>query len=345
MRCIATLAIIVSWLAAASPVAARPAPPQPIVIKFSHSAGADTAKGKTIAHFKEVAEKRTGGAVRIEIFGNSQLYKDMEEYQALLLGAVHMIAPTTSTVGQKGVRDFDVFDLPYLFPNLKAVHTITQGPIGKSLLDKLPARGVVGLAYWDNGMRILTSNKPIATPADLQNKRMRGQYSKVFDTEMRVLGAKPLAAHFSDVKKGLDDDLFDGIEITLPNLYNLKLYTKQDYAVLTYHGYQGYVVLANKRFWEKLPPLIRKALESAMQETQSYADEMARRDGEDSLAKMIANGKPIFHTPTESEQATWHHASKRVYVAIDNWMNNDLIQSIYDEIGKLGDTEQVKILD
>src|SRR6267378_4165292 len=126
---------------------------QPIVIKFSHVVALDTPKGKGAEHFKKLAEERTKGRVKVEVFPNSQLYKDGEEMEALQLGSVHMLAPSVAKFGPLGVREFEAFDLPFLFDSFAELHKITQGPVGKQLFQKLESKGILGLAYWDNGFK------------------------------------------------------------------------------------------------------------------------------------------------------------------------------------------------
>ena len=134
----------------------------PIVIKFAHVAAADTPKGRAAEYFKKVAEERTQGRVKVEVYANSTLYKDKEELEALQMGSVQMLAPVAGKFGPAGVKEFEVFDLPYIFPDDGALHRVTQGPIGASLLKKLEPRGMVGLAYWDAGFRVHVHAEGIA---------------------------------------------------------------------------------------------------------------------------------------------------------------------------------------
>ena len=134
------------WLLAAAAAAIFIAPvaataQAPIVLKFSHVVAPNTPKGKGADKFKELAEKYTNGKVKVEVYANSTLYKDKEELEALQLGAVQMLAPSNSKFGPIGVKDFEVFDLPYLLPNKAALRKVTDGPIGKAMLKKLEVQG------------------------------------------------------------------------------------------------------------------------------------------------------------------------------------------------------------
>src|SRR3982750_616858 len=161
---------------------------QPIVIKFSHVVAVDTPKGKGAEQFKKLAEERTKGRVKIEVYPNSQLYKDGEEMEALQLGSVHMLAPSLAKFGPLGVREFEVFDLPYMFDNYEELHKVTEGPVGAALFKKLESKGLIGLGYWDNGFKVMSANKPIRTPADYKGLKMRIQSSKVLGAEMKARG-------------------------------------------------------------------------------------------------------------------------------------------------------------
>src|ERR1700750_2981987 len=140
----------------------------PIVIKFSHVVTDNTPKGKGALKFKELAESRTNGRVKVEVYPNSTLYKDGEEMNALQLGSVQMLAPSVSKFGPLGVREFEVFDLPYILPDLKTLRKVTEGPLGAKLLKLLEPKGITGLAYWDNGFKQMSANKKLITPADYQ---------------------------------------------------------------------------------------------------------------------------------------------------------------------------------
>src|SRR3954470_1341794 len=150
---------------------------QPIVIKFSHVVAVDTPKGKGAEYFRKLAEERTKGRVKVEVFPNSQLYKDGEEMEALQLGSVQMLAPSVAKFGPLGAREFEVFDLPYIFDNFAELHKVTQGPVGKQLFAKLDSKGITGLAFWDNGFKMLSANKPLKLPADVKGQKMRIQSS------------------------------------------------------------------------------------------------------------------------------------------------------------------------
>jgi C4-dicarboxylate-binding protein DctP len=306
---------------------------QPIVIKFSHVVAAETPKGKGALKFKDLAEKATNGKVKVEVYANSQLYKDGEELQMLQLGSVQMLAPSVSKFGPLGAREFEVFDLPYIFDNRQELHKVTQGKVGEMLFKKLEAKGLLGLAYWDNGFKEMSANKPLHLPADFRGLKMRIQSSKVLDSQMRALGATPQVMAFAEVYQALQTGVVDGTENPASNLYTQKMNEVQKFVTLSDHGVIEYAVVVNKKFWEGLPPDIRKALDGAMKEATKYANDIAKDENDDALAKVKATGKTQIITLTPEEKKAWKKAVFKVHKENEDKIGKDLIAEIYKETG------------
>lgn len=307
---------------------AQSAPSAPIVIKFSHVVAVDTPKGQAALRFKELAEKNTKGKVKVDVFPNSQLYKDKEELEALQLGAVQMLAPSLAKFGPLGVKEFEVFDLPWLFADKGALYNITEGPIGKGLLKKLDAKGIVGLAYWDNGFKGMSANKPLHRPADFKGLKMRIQSSKVLDAQMRALGANPQVMAFSEVYQALQTGVVDGTENPPSNMYTQKMHEVQSHLTLSNHGYLGYAVIVNKKFWDGLPPEIRSQLEKAMQEATIYEKAIAQRDNDLAVDAIKKSGKTTVYTPSAAELAEWKKVLLPVQKDMEGRIGKELIASI-----------------
>ncbi len=325
---LAAAAIIV---AAAFPIAVKAQ--TPIVIKFSHVVAPDTPKGKGASKFKELAEKYTDGKVRVEVYPNSQLYKDKEEVEALQLGAVQMLAPSLSKFGPLGAKEFEAFDLPYIFPDYDALRRVTEGPIGKQLLHKLEDKGIFGLAFWDNGFKVMSANKPINSPDDMLGLKMRIQSSKVLEAQMKALGAVPQVLAFAEVYQALQTGVVDGTENPPSNMYTQKMHEVQKYATLTNHGYLGYALIVNKKFWDDLPADIRGQLERAVAEATQYANNIAQKENDEALEAMQKSGKTEFHKLSEKERQEWIDALKPVHNEVANRVGKDLLQSIYKATG------------
>ena len=306
---------------------------QPIVIKFSHVVAADTPKGHAAEFFKKKAEELTKGKVKVEVYANSTLYKDKEEMEALQLGAVQMLAPSLAKFGPLGVKEFEVFDLPYIFDSYEDLHKVTQGPTGKQLLGRLDAKGIKGLAYWDNGFKSFPANKPLKAPADFRGLKMRIQSSKVLDSQMRSLGALPQVMAFSEVYQALQTGVVDGTENPISNLYTQKMHEAQKHLSLTEHGYLGYAVITNKKFWDSLPSDVRKQLEEAMEQATRYADQIAKVENDNALEMVKKSGKTQIYTPTAPERMALKKAMMKTHADMESRIGKDMIQSIYKATG------------
>jgi C4-dicarboxylate-binding protein DctP len=306
---------------------------QPIVIKFSHVVAVDTPKGKAAEYFKKLAEERTKGAVKVEVYPNSQLYKDGEEMEALQLGSVQMLAPSVAKFGPLGVREFEVFDLPYIFDTYADMHKVTEGAVGKMLFDKLSAKGITGLAYWDNGFKDMSANKALKSPGDMKGLKMRIQSSKVLDSEMRALGAIPQVMAFSEVYQALQTGVVDGTENPPSNFYTQKMNEVQKFLTMTDHGVIEYAVIVNKKFWDGLPADIRTALEGAMKDATKYANEIAKKENDDSLEAVRKAGKTQILTLTADEKAAWKKALVVVHKENEARIGKDVIDAVYKATG------------
>jgi len=297
----------------------------PIVIKFSHVVAKDTPKGKAAEKFKELAEAATKGRVKIEVYANSTLYKDKEELEALQLGAVQMLAPSMAKFGPLGVKEFELFDLPYLFTDQQSLERVTNGSVGKEMLKRLETKGLIGLSFWDNGFKIMSSNRSMHVPTDLKGLKLRIQASKVLDEQMRVLGANPQVMAFSEVYQALQTGVVDGLENVPSNLYTQKMHEVQKHMTVTNHGYIGYAVVVNKKFWEKLPADIRIQLDVAMKEATEYANKIAQQENEAALDAIRKSGKTIVYMPTEAEKAEWRKVMLPVHKTMEERIGKDLI--------------------
>ena len=313
-----------AWIA---PAAAQ----APISIKFSHVVAPNTPKGLAAEKFKELAEKYTDGKVKVEVYPNSQLYKDKEELEALQLGAVQMLAPSNSKFGPIGIREFEVFDLPYILPDLPTLRKVTDGPLGARLLKLLDAKGMTGLAYWDNGFKQMTANKKLVVPADYKGLKFRIQSSKVLEAQFRSLGAIPQVMAFSEVYQALQTGVVDGQENTASNIYTQKMHEVQKYTTLTNHGYIGYVVVANKKFWDSQTPDVRTALEKAMKEATAYGNGQSAKENDEALAEIKKTGKSEFITLTPEQDAAMRKAMEPVYTDVAGRVGKPLIEEFLKE--------------
>lgn len=306
---------------------------EPIIVRFSHVVAPDAPKGKAAEFFARRTHELTGGRVKVEVYANSSLYADREEMEALQLGAVQMLAPSLAKFSVLGATAFEVFDLPYIFEDRAALRAVTEGPIGQRLLESLESRGIKGLAFWDNGFKSLSANTPIRSPADLAGKRMRIQTSRVIEEQMLALGAIPHMMAFGDVYEALRVGVVDGTENPHSNLYTQRMHQVQAHLALTEHGYLGYAVIVNKRFWDSLPRTVRRQMERAMRDATQYANRIASEENQAALAAIRAAGTTEIHELTQEEKAAFRRALLPVHRGVAGRVGEDLLRDIYRATG------------
>lgn len=323
---VAAAAILVA--PALSPVLAQAQ--SPIVIKFSHVVANDTPKGKGALKFRELAEKYTDGKVKVEIYPNSTLYKDKEEIEALQLGSVQMLAPSTAKFAPLGIKEFEALDLPWLFKDDQTYSNAMKGTVGKWLFQKLETKGITGLAYWDNGFHMLSANRPLVKPTDFQGLKFRISGSKVADQYLRIMGSIPQIMAFSEVYQALQTGVVDGCENTASNYLTQKFYEVQKDITVSYHAHLQYAVIVNSKFWSGLPPDTRTQLEKAMAEASDYTNSIARQENEDALAEIKKTGKTTLHYLTDADRKAWQEAMQPTY----KWAKGRVGQEVLDLVAK-----------
>src|SRR3954452_22487257 len=302
----------------------------PIIIKFSHVVANDTPKGKGALKFKELAEKYTSGKVRVEVYPNSSLYKDKEEIEALQLGSVQMLAPSTAKFAPLGAKEFEALDLPWLFKDEETYSRAMKGPVGKWLFQKLESKGISGLAYWDNGFHMNSANRPLLMPSDFQGLKIRISGSKIADRYFRDVGSIPQIMAFSEVYQALQTGVVDGCENTASNYLTQKFYEVQKDITVSYHAHLQYAVIVNSKFWSGLPPDIRAQLEKAMNEATDYTNQIAHQENEDALAEIKKTGKTTLHYLTDADRKAWQEAMQPTY----KWAKGRVGQEVLDLLAK-----------
>ncbi len=304
-----------------------------ITIKLSHVVAADTPKGKASEYFAKRAGELTKGKVKVYVYPNSQLYKDKEEIEALQIGAVQMLAPSIAKLSQLGVREFEVFDFPFLFDDTADLQRVTQGAVGESLLAKLETKGVKGLAFWDNGFKSFSANTPLRTVADFKGKKFRIQSSKVLEEQIRTLGGVPQVMAFSEVYQALRTGVVDGTENPISNLYSQQMHEVQKHLSFSNHGSLGYAVIVNKKFWDRLPGDVRGQLEQAMKEATTYANKIAQEENDLSLEAVRKSGKTTVYVLSQEERMVLKKAMAPVHKKMVDRVGKGLLEAIYKETG------------
>ena len=297
----------------------------PVVIKFSHVVTNEAPKGKASIRFKDLVEKYTGGRAKVELYPNSSLYKDKEEIEALQLGAVQMLAPSTAKFAPLGAKEFEALDLPFAFVDDATYDRVIKADVGKYLLAKLESKNITGLAFWDNGFHMVSANKPLITPSDLQGTKIRISGSKVADQYFRKLGAIPQILAFSEVYQALQTGVVDGCENTPSNYLTQKFHEVQKHITVGEHAHLQYTVIVNAKFWAGLPADLRGLLEKAMAEATDYNNSIARQDNIDALAEIKKSGKSEIHVLSADQRKVWREAMAPTWTWAEGRVGKEII--------------------
>ena len=305
----------------------------PVVIKFSHVVTPDTPKGKAALKFKQLAEEASQGRVRVEVYPNSQLYKDKEELEALQLGAVQMLAPSLSKFGPLGARQFEMFDLPYVFRTEEQFVQLTTGKIGQALMASLESKSIKGLAYWSGGFHVFSANKLLRKPEDLKGLKMRIPSSKVLEATLRQVGALPQVMPFSEAYQAMQSGVVDGTENILSSYTTQKYFEVQKHVVLTHHTHTGYALIVNKKFWEGLPPDIQAVLTKAVRQSTEYEAQLVAQDNAEALGELKASGKTQVQDLSPAEREVWRKALWPVHKEMEFRIGATLLNDVYRATG------------
>ncbi len=296
----------------------------PIVIKFSHVVAENTPKGQGALKFKELAESRLAGRVEVQVFPNAQLYGDNKVLEALLLGDVHLAAPSLSKFSRYTDK-LQLFDLPFLFADIAAVDRFQKSPAGRNLLSATSARGLLGLGYWHNGMKQLSANTPLRLPEDAAGLKFRIQASDVIAAQFQALGATPLKKPFSEVFILLQTKGIDGQENTWSNIYSKKFFEVQDYITESDHGVVDYMVVTSVEFWESLPDDVRTVLEQCIAEATDFTNQVALEQAIADRAKIGESGQSEILLLSAAERQRWVAAMKPVWAEFEDDIGAELI--------------------
>ncbi|KPA96042.1 TRAP transporter substrate-binding protein [Pseudomonas asplenii] len=297
----------------------------PIVIKFAHVVAENTPKGQGALLFKKLAEERLPGRVKVEIYPNSSLFGDGKEMEALLLGDVQMLAPSLAKFEQY-TRQVQIYDLPFLFNDLAAVDRF-QGGQGKALLTSMQDKGILGLAYWHNGLKQLSANKPLRVPADARGQKFRVQASSVLEEQFKAIRANPRKMSFAEVYQGLQTGTVNGTENTWSNYESQKVNEVQKYFTESNHGLIDYMVITNSKFWGGLPPDVRSELEKIMGEVTVEVNRQAEALNQSARQKIVDARTSEIITLTPEERAQWREAMKPVWKKFEGEIGADLIEA------------------
>lgn len=326
LRLIRLLAVALVLAAILGPAGPGVAQDGPIVIRFSHVVDKQTPKGIGAGLFKQRVEARLPGRIRVEVYPQARRYTDEEVLAATALGDVEMAAPSF-TQFRSFSRSMQVFELPFLFRDIDHLHRFQESTAGRQLLDSMLPQGIMGLAYWDSGMRVISANKSLRAPADAKGLLFRTEPSVVFQAQYQRIGVPTLPLPFRAVPDAIRQGLIHGQENSWSNVYSRGIHTLHRSFTELDHSFLGYMVVTNADFWTRLPTGVRTALEAVLAEVTAEVNRIAREQAQADRQKAKAEGKIEILTPTPEQLDAWREAFTPVWQEFEPQIGKEIIDA------------------
>lgn len=313
-------------LACLSPATWAQCDPGEIVIKFSHVTNTDKhPKGIAASLLEKRVNEEMNGKACMQVFPNSTLYDDKKVLEAMLNGDVQLAAPSLSKF-EKFTKKFRIFDLPFLFNDIDAVDRFQNSDAGQELKDSMVRRGLKGLAYWHNGMKQMSANRPLIKPSDAEGLKFRVQTSDVLVAQIEQLGASPQKMSFKEVYGGLQTGVIDGQANTWSNIYGKKFFEVQDGITETNHGILDYLVVTSTKWWDGLPDDVREQFSTILKEVTEARNKESTKVNLENRQKIIDAGATV-RTLTPEQRQAWVEAMKPVWKKFEGDIGEDLMKA------------------
>ncbi|MDB5999625.1 MAG: dicarboxylate transporter subunit DctP [Rhizobacter sp.] len=328
----AAVASVMAGLSAPSLVQAQDNKPR--LIRFGYGLNEQSNQGRATKFFAQAVEKASGGKMKVRAIGAAALGPDVQMQQALIGGAQEMMVGSTATL--VGItKEMALWDTPFLFNNTKEADAVLDGPVGKKVIDKLQDKGLVGLAYWENGFRNLTnSTRPVTKMEDLSGIKLRVMQNNVYLDSFKMLGANAIPLPFSELFSALETKTVDGQENPYNTILSSKFYEVQKYLSVTNHVYSPWILLASKKWWDTLSKAEQKILLDAAAASRDFERKDTRDEASKALADLKGKGMQINELPA-SEAARMRDKLTRVNASIGTDIGMDLWNETEAELGKL----------
>lgn len=283
-----------------------------IVMKFAHVTNSDKhPKGIAAQMFADRVNAEMDGKACMEVFPNSTLYDDDAVLEAMLQGDVQFAAPSLSKF-EAFTKQFQIFDLPFMFKNIAAVDAFQNSDAGKAMKESMARRGLMGLEFWHNGLKQISANVPLVSPKDAAGLKFRVQPSDVIVAQMEALGASPQPMAFAEVYGALQTKVVDGQENTWSNIYGQKFYEVQDGTTETNHGVLDYLVVASVDWLDSLPEDVRTQVTTILNEvTVERNAAVGEVDAQARQAVLDAGG--VIRELTDEQRQEWVDAMRPVW--------------------------------
>ncbi|MGQ0708320.1 MAG: TRAP transporter substrate-binding protein [Rhodoferax sp.] len=303
-----------------------------VTAKFAVTLSDKTHQGLGVARFVELVDRKSQGRIKIKPFYNGALGNDVQVTSSLQGGTIEFTVPQTSTLTGM-VKEFEVLDFPFLFSSEQEAEKVLDGAVGQKLLDKLPAKGLVGLAYWENGFFNATNSKrPIQKWEDFQGLKFRAVQAKISQETVKALGANPVPLAVPELYTALETRTVDGQGTPSAVTAALKLHEVQKYLSLTRHSYGAFVPLVSKKFWDSLSPADQAILRESAQETRAYQRGVAREQAKAAETAMAAKGLAV-NDISAGERQRMRAQVKPVWDMFAKDVGAELVSEVTTQIG------------
>lgn len=297
-----------------------------IHIKFSHVTNTDKhPKGIAATLLQDRVNKEMNGKACMTVYPNSSLYDDNKVLEAMLQGDVHLAAPSLSKF-EKFTKKFRIFDLPFMFTDINAVDRFQNSAAGQAMKDSMKRRGLQGLAFWHNGMKQMSANRPLVKPSDANGLKFRVQASDVLVAQFKQLGSNPQKMAFKEVYGALQTKVVDGQENTWSNIYGKKFFEVQDGVTETNHGIIDYLVVTSTEWWGGLPAGVRNQLSTILTEVTVARNKASYAVNQANRKKILESGGKII-TLTPAQRKEWVDAMKPVWSKFEGDIGGDMIKA------------------
>jgi len=264
-----------------------------VTAKFAVTLPEKSHQGQGVAKFVELVKAKSHGDIVIKPYYSGALGNDVQVTSALQGGTIEFTVPQTTTLTGM-VKAYEILDFPFLFKNDQQAEKVLDGPVGQKLLETLPAHGLVGLAYWENGFFNATNSKhPIARAEDFEGLKFRSIQAKITQETIKALGANPVPLAVPELYTALETRTIDGQGTPNAVIAALKLYEVQKYLSITRHSYGAFIPLVSKAFWDKLTPDQQKILKDSAVEARTYQRQVARAQAQSAKETMAKHGMEI----------------------------------------------------
>lgn len=306
---------------------------KPRLIRFGYGLNEDSVQGRAAREFVKELEKRSNGKMKMKTFGSANLGSDEQMQSALVGGAQEMMVGSTAPLATM-VKDFGIFDLPFLFNSEKEADAVLDGPLGERLLKKLEGKGLVGLVYWENGFRNMTNSKhAIVKAEDMQGIKVRVMQNQIALGVFNTLGANAVPMPFSELFTALETRTVDGQENPITTIQSSKFYEVQPYLSVTRHVYTPWVVMASKKWWDTLSPAEQKVIRDAAAATRDFERADSRADSKQALETIEKAGIKV-NVVSEAEIARMRAKVQPVVDKYTQDIGPELVKELHDEISK-----------